>query len=134
MRSNPTDPEAAKKAYALAQASQVLDINDFAEHIITHGCVYAKGDLVGILTMTVDCIKEQLLAGNAVQLGDLGKFYLTLKSKGATSLEDFSASNIKKVNPKWAPGSNFKNLKNEATFELKLTKKAEAAAKKEAYK
>ena len=33
MRSNPMDADAAKKAYASAQYSEVMDINRFAEHI-----------------------------------------------------------------------------------------------------
>ena len=51
MRGNPSDPEADKLAYAVAQQKDVLDINAFADHIVSHGCVYSKGDIVGILTM-----------------------------------------------------------------------------------
>ena len=55
MRSNPMDSDAAKKAYASAQYSEVMDINRFAEHIASHGCVYKRADIVAILTMAVDC-------------------------------------------------------------------------------
>ena len=61
MRSNPMDADAAKKAYASAQYSEVMDINRFAEHIASHGCVYKRADIVAILTMAVDCMREQLL-------------------------------------------------------------------------
>ena len=37
MRGNPTDKTVAKKAYASAQYSEVMDINRFAEHIASHG-------------------------------------------------------------------------------------------------
>ena len=135
MRGNPSDPEADKLAYAVAQQKEVLDINAFAEHIVTHGCVYGKGDIVAILTMAVACIRENLLAGNAIQLGDLGKFWLTIRSKGAATYDDFTTSgNIKAVVAKWSAGSDLKNLVKEAEFERQLTKKDEAAAKKEAYK
>lgn len=63
MRGNPTDKTVAKKAYASAQYSEVMDINRFAEHIASHGCVYKRSDIVAILTMSVDCMREQLLAG-----------------------------------------------------------------------
>ena len=43
MRGNPTDKTVAKKAYASAQYSEVMDINRFAEHIASHGCVYKRG-------------------------------------------------------------------------------------------
>ena len=48
MRDNPTDKTVAKKAYASAQYSEVMDINRFAEHIASHGCVYKRSDIVAI--------------------------------------------------------------------------------------
>jgi len=134
MMGNPSDPAAAKRAYARSQEKDVLDIDAFAEHIVSHGCVYSKGDIVGILTMAVSCIKENLLAGNSVQLGELGKFYISLKSIGARTYDDFTADNIKRVNVKYAPSTELKNLRRLAQFERVLTKKAEAEAKKTAYK
>ena len=134
MRGNPSDPEADKLAYAVAQQKDVLDINAFADHIVSHGCVYSKGDIVGILTMAVSCIRENLLLGNAIQLGDLGKFWLSISGKGAASFDDFTTSgNIKAVRAKWTAGSDLKNLLQDAEFERVLTKKDEAAAKKTAY-
>ena len=40
MRSNPIDKGAPKKAYATSQYSEVMNINQFAEHIASHGSVY----------------------------------------------------------------------------------------------
>ena len=62
------------KAYGIAQCSEVIDINQFAKHISDHGCVYGKGDIVGVLTMAVSCLKELMLEGHRVKLGDLGDF------------------------------------------------------------
>ena len=134
MRPNPMNKEAAKKAYAVAQAKETLDLDDFAEHITSHGCVYGKGDILAILTIAIACIKEQFLAGNVVKLGDLGKFYISLTSKGADSFEDFNAlTNIKKVVMKWQPTALLKNLKNVATFNRVLSKKDDVEAKKDVY-
>ena len=36
-----------------------------------------------ILYMTVDCMREQLLEGKKIRLGDLGDFSILLSSKGA---------------------------------------------------
>ena len=83
MRSNPMDADAAKKAYASAQYSEVMDINRFAEHIASHGCVYKRADIVAILTMAVDCMREQLLGGQKIQLGDLGDFSISINSIGS---------------------------------------------------
>ena len=41
MRGNPTDKDAAKKAYANAQYSQVMTLDKFCYHIASHGCVYS---------------------------------------------------------------------------------------------
>ena len=90
MRSNPMDVDAAKKAYASAQYSEVMDINRFAEHIASHGCVYKRADIVAILTMAVDCMREQLLGGQKIQLGDLGDFSISINSIGAESAADYS--------------------------------------------
>lgn len=121
MRQNPSkygaEGEIVKKAYPAAQIGNSMDINEFAEHISSHGCVYSRADIAAVLTMAVDCIREQLLAGNKINLGDLGAFWVSLKSKGAESAADFVAANdITKVKVTWTPGKSFKNLKSDATF------------------
>lgn len=45
MRGNPTDKDAAKKAYANAQYSQVMTLDKFCYHIASHGCVYSRADI-----------------------------------------------------------------------------------------
>ena len=74
MRSNPMDVDAAKKAYASAQYAEVMDINRFAEHIASHGCVYKRADIVAILTMAVDCMKETASGRTEDTAGRLGGF------------------------------------------------------------
>lgn len=118
------------KAYGVAQYSEKVDINAFAGHIHNHGCVYGKGDIVGLLTIAVNCLRELLLEGKRVELGDLGTFQTSLKTKGAVLAEDFTAANIKEVNVRWEPGKGFKNLRNEATFQLVPTRSAQAEANK----
>ena len=106
------------KAYGVAQNSEVLDINAFAKHIHSHGCVYDKGDIVGVLTIAVNCLRHLLLEGKRVKLGDLGAFQVRLKTEGAATCDDFTANNIKAVNVGWEPGKDFRNLRSEATFKL----------------
>ena len=113
------------KAYGIAQVSEVMDINDFAKHIQSHGCVYSKGDIVGLLTIAVDCLREMMLAGKRVKLGALGDFQPRLKTEGARTTDEFSARNIKEVNVSWDPGKDFQNLRQEATFQLVPSRKAQ---------
>ena len=116
------------KAYGIAQCSEIMDINDFAKHIQAHGCVYSKGDIVGLLTIAVDCLREMMLAGKRVKLGALGDFQPRLKTEGARTTDQFSSKNIKEVNVSWEPGKDFKNLVQEATFQLVPSRTAQADA------
>lgn len=125
MRSNPLDSKSPQKAYASAQYSEVTDINKFAEHIAGHGCVYKRADIVAVLTMAVDCMREQLLAGQKIQLGDLGDFSLGIHSIGAETSQEYNpAVHVKKLNVNWTPGSRFRNLLEDAVFNLVATRKA----------
>ena len=106
------------KAYAAAQMHESLSFDDFCQHIADHNSPFSKGTVKGVLTDAVACIREQLLAGNKVRLGDLGNFHVELASDGAVTTEDFTAANIKEVNVRWTPGENFRNLRNDAEFQL----------------
>ena len=116
------------KAYGMAQVSEVLDINDFAKHIASHGSVYKKGDVIGLLTNAVSCLRELMLEGKRVKLGDLGDFQPQLRTEGARTTEEFTALNIKEVVVGWTPGKPFENLRSEATFQLVPTRAAQADA------
>ncbi|MBR1499507.1 MAG: DNA-binding protein [Bacteroidaceae bacterium] len=116
------------KAYGVAQSSEVLDINAFANHITSHGCVYSKGDILAVLTIAVSCLRELILEGKRVKLGELGDFQAQLKTVGAKTADAFSASNIKEVNVSWTPGKSFLNLRDEATFQLVPTRAAQSSA------
>ena len=120
--------DAAKKVYARAQVNDTLDINKFARHIADHGSVYSRADVQSILIQMVDCMREQLVLGNKVVLGELGAFSISLSSKGADSFEEFSTNNIREVNVVWSPGEAFVNLRNDekAEFEEVGSRKEQA--------
>lgn len=117
MRVNPLKKEEPKKAYACAQSSKTMNINEFAEHIATHGCVYSRADIAAILTMAVDCMRENLLNGVLIKLGDLGDFAAAIRSAGAESATEFKAdTHIMAVTVNWTPGQRFCNLLADTTF------------------
>ena len=115
------------KAFAVAQVTEVMPIEKFARHIADHGCVYSRADISAILYLAVDCMREMLLEGRKVRLGDLGDFSVSLSSKGAESADKFSAANITAVKVQWDPGQLFKNLISDAEFNLVATRAAQAA-------
>ena len=118
-RYNPMEKNEPAKYYASSQSNEVMNLNEFAKHIATHGCVYKRADIAAVLTMAVDCLREILLNGTKVQLGDLGNFYVTFSSDGTLTPNDFNPDiHIKKVNVCWERGFDFQNLKEDATFNL----------------
>ena len=119
-----------QNAYAIAQYADVMTIEKFARHISSHGCVYSRADISAILYMAVDCMREQLLEGKKIRLGDLGDFSVSLASKGADTADKFSAQNITGVNVVWDCGQEFKNLINDAEFNLVASRSAQAAVLK----
>ena len=119
-----------QNAFAIAQYADVMTIEKFARHIATHGCVYSRADIAAILCMAVDCMREQLLEGKKIRLGDLGDFSVNLSSKGAETADKFTAQNIIGVNVVWDPGMEFKNLLADAEFNLVASRNAQAAVLK----
>ena len=85
-------------AFAIAQYTDVMNIEKFSRHIATHGSVYSRADIAAILYLAVDCMREQLLEGKKIRLGDLGDFAINLTSKGAETEDKFSVQNITGVN------------------------------------
>ena len=104
-----------------------MTIEKFAKHITCHGSVYSRADISAILYMAVDCMREMLLEGKKIRLGDLGDFSILLSSKGAETADKFTAQNITNVKVQWEPGQQFKNLLDDAEFNLVASRSAQAA-------
>ena len=116
--------------FATAQYTEVMTIEKFVRHIADHGTTYSRADIMAILYMAVDCMREQLLEGKKIRLGELGDFSVSLSSKGAETAEKFSSQNIQRVAVSWEPGSEFRNLLADAEFNLVATRSAQAAVLK----
>ena len=96
-----------QNAFAVAQYTGVMNIDKFSRHISSHGSVYSRADIAAILYLTVDCMREQLLEGKKIRLGDLGDFSVSLSSKGVEDPNAFNAQNITGVKVIWEPGAEF---------------------------
>jgi hypothetical protein len=55
-----------------------------------HNSVYGEDVCLGVANKLQSCMLEQLLEGKKVQFGELGVFYLSVKSTGANKEEDFN--------------------------------------------
>ena len=90
MLGNPIDEDAPKKAYAKSQYTNILTLDKFAGHIASHGSKYNRADIYAVLMQTVDCMREMLLEGKRIEMGDLGVFSISIQSRGAENLETFN--------------------------------------------
>lgn len=120
----------AKLAYARAQSAGTVSLRAFSNHIAEHGSVFDRSVVEGVLTKAVQCMREQLLQGRIVELGDLGRFRIGLSSEGVEDVTNFTANNIKGVHVVWLPGAEFRNLKQDATFTYVTSLKKQAQDKK----
>lgn len=127
---HPGEPEMGNKTYATAQYAEMMNLEDLAEHMSSHGSKYDKGDIMAVATQLTSCIREQLLLGNKIAVGDLGSFYVCLVCDAADNAESFSASLIKNVKVRWAPSTLFKDLINDASFTFVGSRKSQVAARK----
>ena len=126
----PGKPEEGNITHPQAQVRQVMNLSDMARHMASHSSKYDKGDVMAVATQLTSCIREQLLLGNKVVLGDLGAFCVSLVSESADNAESFTTALIKKVKVRWEPSAEFQDLLNEATFEYVGSRKAQAEARK----
>ena len=116
-RINPKEKEMPPKYYASAQTNKIVSLDEFSKHIASHGCVYKRADIAAVLTMAVDCLREMLLNGYKIELGDLGSFYVSLSSEGTLTAKEFNPiHHIKSVNVNWERGLSFQNMKEDAEF------------------
>ena len=114
------------KAYGVTQMQDKMDLDALAQHMSDHNSPFSKGVIKGILTDAVSCIRHLLLDGKKVGLGDMGEFHTEIACEGAATTDAFTAANIKKVNVRWSPGKQFKNLRDVASFKLVPNRKAQA--------
>lgn len=118
------------KAYAKNQVSEIWSLEKFAKHISDHNGVYSCGTVKGVISDMCECLVEQLLNGNKIQLGELGTFGISISSEGAESIEKFTSKNIKAVNILFSPGADFENLIGRAEFNPVASRIAQKATLK----
>lgn len=123
MMINPSDPEAEKKAYARAQISGEMVLDDLA-HMVAMQTTVSRADVYAVLISTVENMLIALQEGKQVDFGDLGKFRIQLSSKGTATAEEFTAANITGANIRFIPGGNLKELFPKLTFNVVPSRKA----------
>ncbi|HJD93929.1 MAG TPA: DNA-binding protein [Bacteroides togonis] len=110
---SPQDPDGAAKWYARAVQDRTVEFEDFVTHISEHNSPYSRGVIHGVLIDMLACLKELVLDGKSVRLGDLGLFSVGISSKGAETAEAWTTSLITGVH------LNVRNTKTWSNAELR---------------
>ena len=111
------------KWYGRVVSTKTMSYQELCKHMSEHNSVYGEDVCLGVANKLQNCMLEQLLEGKKVQFGELGVFYLSVKSTGANKEEDFSLGvNINGLFLCFAPSRtdvnnlSSKMLKKKATF------------------
>lgn len=105
---------------------EAMTFAEFIQHLAGHNASFTEGTFYAVLTDTMNCLRELLLLGKAVRLGDMGIFSLGAVTEGTETAKDidkehrtgFHVANIKGLRVNWYLGKKFnvKQLYNDATF------------------
>ena len=113
-RINPQNKSEQPKWYAKAVQDRTIDFEGLVTHMSEHNSPYSRGVIHGVLTDMLDCVKELVLDGKSVRLGDLGLFSVGLKTRGAKTRDKWSvASHVQGVT------LNVRNTKTWSNSELR---------------
>lgn len=91
------------KFYGRIIHTETLTLDEFANHIASHGSPFDRATIIGVLAATCDCLVELTLDSKKVRLGDLGTFYMSAETIGEIDPENFTADNIKKLHLRFWP-------------------------------
>lgn len=79
------------KYYGRVTYNEMYDLPKLAAHMASHNTSFSRGQILAILTDIVKCMRELLIDSKKVRLDNLGIFHVSIRSKGAKTLEEFSA-------------------------------------------
>ena len=71
--------------YATVVTDREMNFEEFVDHISSHNSPYSRGTVHGVMMDMLDCLKELILDGKSVRLGDLGLFSIGMSSRGEVS-------------------------------------------------
>ncbi len=84
------DSKSYGKWYGRVATTKTMTYQELCKHMSEHNSVYGEDVCLGVANKLQSCMLEQLLEGKKVQFGELGVFYLSVKSTGAVKEEDFN--------------------------------------------
>ena len=117
-RANPSNPDAPKKWYPVLKSIGRMTEKQVAKEIADETTLNPKEAEMAIYQFQ-KVLTKALLDGKTVQLGELGSFQLTIKSKGVDNESGVTASLVEKINLRFSPSNDLKNNLKKAQFKAK---------------
>ncbi len=99
--------------YATVVTDREMNFEEFVDHISSHNSPYSRGTVHGVMMDMLDCLKELILDGKSVRLGDLGLFSIGMSSRGEVSRDKVTSASVQDIH------LLVKNTKNWSNLELK---------------
>ena len=99
--------------YATVVTDREMNFEEFVDHISSHNSPYSRGTVHGVMMDMLDCLKELILDGKSVRLGDLGLFSIGMSSRGELSRDKVTSASVEGIH------LLVKNTKNWSNSELK---------------
>ena len=99
--------------YATVATDREMNFEEFVDHISSHNSPYSRGTVHGVMMDMLDCLKELILDGKSVRLGDLGLFSIGMSSRGEVSRDKVTSASVEGIH------LLVKNTKNWSNSELK---------------
>ena len=114
-RINPQNRSAPPKFYAVVQNTGQTNQRQLAEEIARESSL-SVGDIYSTIVLLAELIGRELEKGKIVDLGELGRFGLTLRGSGADTQEAYNTNLIKQVAIQFKPHKRLKDRVNQASF------------------
>ena len=83
--------------YATVVTDREMNFEEFVDHISSHNSPYSRGTVHGVMMDMLDCLKELILDGKSVRLGDLGLFSIGMNSHGELTKDKVSAASVEDI-------------------------------------
>ena len=99
--------------YATVVTDREMNFEEFVDHISSHNSPYSRGTVHGVMMDMLDCLKELILDGKSVRLGDLGLCSIGMSSRGEVSRDKVTSASVEGIH------LLVKNTKNWSNSELK---------------
>ncbi len=115
-RGNPSNPSVPRKFYPSVTSSGRKSLRQLSAQIAQISTV-SSADTMAVLEALLTVIPQELVAGNVVELGDFGNFWLKNEADGAATAAEVRATQITNLLPRFNAGKQFKKVLHTVEYE-----------------